>query len=93
MIGLSFVTSLTCNTTYYFRVSARGDGHPYSTDFGSASSSVSRATSACAPTTPTVGVDVDSPFTGQAVTLTATTTAPSGALRTCAGGTLGRQLR
>ena len=38
---------LDCNTTYYFRVSARGDGTPYSTTFGSASSSVSRATSAC----------------------------------------------
>ncbi len=40
-------TGLTCNTTYYFRVSAKGDGSPYSTSFGSTSSNVSRATSAC----------------------------------------------
>ncbi len=36
------VYSLTCDTTYYFRVSARGDGSPYSTTFGSVSSSVSK---------------------------------------------------
>ena len=66
---------LECSTTYYFRVSARGDGSPYSTTFGSASSSVSRATSACAPT---IGVDVQSPFVGQAVTMTVSTTGSSG---------------
>ena len=44
------VTGLDCNTTYYFRVSARGDGQPYSTAFGSPSTgSVSKTTSACAP--------------------------------------------
>ena len=68
-------TGLECSTTYYFRVSARGDGSPYSTTFGSASSSVSRATSACAPT---IGVDVQSPFVGQAVTMTVSTTGSSG---------------
>ena len=74
--GSGTATGLNCNTTYHFRVSERGDGSTYSTTFGGASSSVSGATSACAPTTPTVGVDVDSPFTGQAVKLTAAT--PSG---------------
>ena len=58
-------------------MSARGDGTPYSTTFGSASSSVSRATSTCAPTTPTIGVDVQSPFVGQSVTMTVSTTASS----------------
>ena len=68
-------TVLDCDTTYYFRVSTRGDGSPYSATFGSASSSVSRATSACAPT---VGVDLQSPFVGQAVTMTVSTTGSSG---------------
>ena len=68
-------TGLDCGTTYYFRVSARGDGSPYSTTFGSASSSVSRATSACSPT---IGVDVQNPFVGQAVTMTVSTTGSSG---------------
>ena len=71
----SGTATLECSTTYYFRVSARGDGSPYSTTFGSASSSVSRATSACAPT---IGVDVQSPFVGQAVTMTVSTTGSSG---------------
>ena len=31
-------TGLDCDTTYYFRVSARGDGSPYSTTFGDTSS-------------------------------------------------------
>ena len=68
-------TGLDCGTTYYFRVSARGDGTPYSTTFGDPSSSVSRATSACLPT---IGVDVQSPFVGQAVTMTVSTTGSSG---------------
>ena len=68
-------TGLDCGTTYYFTVSARGDGTPYSTTFGSASSSVSRATSACSPT---IGVDLQSPFVGQAVTMTVSTTGSSG---------------
>ena len=68
-------TGLDCGTTYYFRVSARGDGSPYSTTFGSASSSVSRATSACLPT---IGVDLQNPFVGQAVTMTVSTTGSSG---------------
>ena len=68
-------TGLDCSTTYYFRVSARGDGSPYSTTFGDPSSSVSRATSACSPT---IGVDVQNPFVGQAVTMTVSTTGSSG---------------
>ena len=68
-------TGLDCGTTYHFRVSARGDGSPYSTTFGSASSSVSQATSACSPT---IGVDLQSPFVGQAVTMTVSTTGSSG---------------
>ena len=39
-------TGLDCGT-YYFRVSTRGDGYPYSTNYGSASSSVSQQTVAC----------------------------------------------
>ena len=62
-------------TCHHFRVSARGDGSPYSTTFGSASSSVSRATSACLPS---IGVDLQSPFVGQAVTMTVSTTGSSG---------------
>ena len=47
------VTGLTCNTTYYFRVSARGDGSPHSNAFGSpTTSSVSRATGACVNDSP-----------------------------------------
>ncbi len=46
-------TGLDCNTTYYFKVSARGDGSPYSTTFGSQSAGdVSRSTTAC-PDDPT----------------------------------------
>lgn len=41
-------TGLECNTTYYFRVSTRGDGSPYSTTYGSPSTgSVPRTTSTC----------------------------------------------
>ena len=68
-------TGLDCGTTYHFRVSARGDGSPYSTTFGNPTSSVSRATSACSPT---IGVDLQSPFVGQAVTMTVSTTGSSG---------------
>ena len=32
---------VTCNTTYYYRVSARGDGSPYSTNWSAASGNVS----------------------------------------------------
>ena len=47
------VTGLACNTTYRFRVSAHGDGHPYSNSFGSPSpSSNPRTTSACATPAP-----------------------------------------
>ena len=47
--GTSYtVNGLSCNTTYHFRVSARGDGSPYSVSFGSPSTgSVSRATQSC----------------------------------------------
>ena len=47
------VTDLTCDTTHYFRVSARGDGSPHSNAFGSpTTSSVSRATGACVNDSP-----------------------------------------
>ena len=43
-------TGLDCNSTYYFRVSARGDGSPYSTTFGNPSTgNVSQTTSTCIP--------------------------------------------
>ena len=45
------LSGLSCNTTVHFRVSARGDGTPYSTTFGSPSTSVSGTTGDC-PTTP-----------------------------------------
>ena len=47
-------TYLECNTTYYFRVSARGDGSPYSTAFGNPSSVVSQTTSPCS--TPSISI-------------------------------------
>ena len=49
------VTGLDCNTSYSFRVKARGDGNPYSLIYGSPSNIVSRTTSVCpsTPTTPT----------------------------------------
>ena len=68
-------TGLKCNTLYHFRVSARGDGSPYSTTFGGASSGVSQSTSACRPT---IAASLNSPFLKQAVRLAATTTAESG---------------
>ena len=56
-------TGLACSTSYYFRVSARGDGSPYSTTFGDPSSNVWKRTSACptAPTVFTARVDRDGP--------------------------------
>ena len=45
-------SGLQCNTNYYFRISARGNGSPYSTDYGSPSSSLSTSTSSC----PTISV-------------------------------------
>ena len=45
-------TGLDKCTTYYFRVSAKGDGTTYSTAFGDPSSNVS-GTTACPPPTPT----------------------------------------
>ena len=51
--GVYRVTGLACNTTYYFRVSARGDGHPYSTSFGTPSpNSGARITSPCTTAAP-----------------------------------------
>ena len=41
------VDGLNCDTSYYFRVRARGDGSPYSTSYGEASSSVSETTDGC----------------------------------------------
>ncbi len=46
------VTGLRCGTDYSFRVSARGDGHPYSTSYGDASSGVD-SDRLCRPPTPT----------------------------------------
>ena len=45
------VDGLDCNTSYDFRVRARGDGSPYSTTYGNPSSSVSETTGACVQTT------------------------------------------
>ena len=41
------VTGLQCNTRYYFRVSARGDGDPYLTTFGDPSTVDDERTSEC----------------------------------------------
>ena len=47
------VDGLDCDTGYYFRVRARGDGSPYSLTYGDASSSVSETTDGCPlPTAP-----------------------------------------
>ena len=43
------VSGLACNTTYYFRISSRGDGSPYSIAFGSPTS-LSKRTKACIET-------------------------------------------
>ena len=53
-------TVLDCDTTYYFRVSTRGDGSPYSATFGDTSSAVSRATSECAAAPAPTGLSVTS---------------------------------
>ena len=45
------LSGLSCATTVHFRVRARGDGSPYSTTFGSPSTSVSGTTGDC-PATP-----------------------------------------
>ena len=51
------VSGLSCGTTYHFRVSARGDGSTYSTEFGSPSTpSVSGATSACPAAEPAISI-------------------------------------
>ena len=47
------VDGLDCNTSYDFRVRARGDGSPYSTTYGNPSSSVSETTGACVAPAPT----------------------------------------
>ncbi len=71
------VSSLDCTKTYYFRVSAKGDGDPYSTAFGGASSAVS-ASPNCAPKA-SITVSDDSPDKGDSVTLTVSVTdAPTG---------------
>ena len=44
---------MDCNTSYYFRVRARGDGSPYSYTYGNPSSSVSETTDACVAPAPT----------------------------------------
>ena len=41
------VDGLDCDTSYDFRVRARGDGSPYPTTYGNPSSSVSETTSTC----------------------------------------------
>ena len=49
------VDGLDCNTSYYFRVRARGDGSPYSFTYGTPSSSVFETTDGCPlPTAPPV---------------------------------------
>ena len=51
------VTGLDCGTTYQFRVSGRGDGSPYSTDWGSAAQ-VSGTTAACSTAPTPTGLSV-----------------------------------
>ena len=51
-------SGLICGTTYYFRVSARGDGSPYSTTFGTPSSSESGTTSTCPNAPAPTGLNV-----------------------------------
>ena len=46
-------TGLDCNTSYSFRVKARGNGNPYSLTYGSPSNTVSRTTSLCIVSSPT----------------------------------------
>ena len=46
------VDGLDCNTSYDFRVRARGDGSPYPTTYGNPSSSVSETTSTCSNNPP-----------------------------------------
>ena len=46
------VSGLTCNTTYRFRVAARGNGNRYSTDYGTPSVPISGTTSVCQPAPP-----------------------------------------
>ncbi len=43
---------LVCNKTYSYRVKTRGDGDPYSTDYGAASSEASATTTAVCPDAP-----------------------------------------
>ena len=57
------LSGLSCATTVHFRVSARGDGSPYSTTFGSPSTSVSGTTGACTSTTTPVATPVPTPTT------------------------------
>ena len=47
------VDNLSCNTSYQFRVRARGDGIPYSYIYGNPSTSVSETTDLCIPSAPT----------------------------------------
>ena len=57
--GTSYpATNLTCGTEYAFRVSARGDGSPYSTTYGAAAE-LSRRTSACPPAPAPDGLDTE----------------------------------
>ena len=46
------VDGLDCDTSYDFRVRARGDGSPYPTTYGNPSSSVSETTSTCSNNPP-----------------------------------------
>ena len=53
------VSGLECNTLYYFKVRARGDGNPYSTTFGQQSSGdVSRRTTECPAAPAPIGLEV-----------------------------------
>ena len=52
------VDGLDCNTSYDFRVRARGDGSPYSYTYGDASSSLSETTDACDTLDPPTGLSL-----------------------------------
>ena len=76
------LSGLSCATTVHFRVSARGDGSPYSTTFGSPSTSVSGTTGDCPPTpvaTPTPTPTAASPpvFASSTYSFTVAENAPA----------------
>ncbi len=56
------VDDLECKTRYEFQVRARGDGSPYSADYGDPSSTVLKTTEECTNVTVTVMIEADKLF-------------------------------